>query len=105
MTNRQKKFIYSKSELITMNKKGVSPFLAAIMLVLMSIVIAGIVSNFVNTVSTQRAGTIKNITESKLSCQDVSLYIRDVTFDCSGNCFTGAPYNINATLVNSGSRG
>ncbi len=84
-------------------RKGVSPLLASVLLVMISIVIATMVSSFVTNMSSERTKRVQNLTQARLACQYASLYVTNVTYDCNSDCFTGSPYRINATLQNSGS--
>ncbi len=83
--------------------KGVHPFIAATMLILVTVVLATIVSGFVVNVSSERSKAILNTTQTKLSCQYAGLLVTNVTYDCNSGCFTGSPYRINATIENTGS--
>lgn len=83
--------------------KGVHPFISATILILVTVVIATIVSSWTVNVTSDRAKTIINATQTKLNCQYAGFLVRNVTYDCSGACFTGSPYRINATIDNTGS--
>ncbi len=85
------------------SNKGVSPLLATVILVMITVVISTMVSGFITGVSEERSKRIQNLTQARLACQYASLYVTNVTYDCNNNCFTGSPYRINATLQNSGS--
>lgn len=83
--------------------KGVHPFIAATILVLVTVVIATLVSSWTVNVSSERAKTIINATQTKLNCQYAGLLVKNVTYDCNSACFTGSPYRINASIDNTGS--
>ncbi len=86
-----------------MGRKGVSPLLATVILVLITVVISTMVSGFITSVSSERSKRVQNLTQARLACQYASLYVTNVTYDCNNDCFTGSPYRINATLQNPGS--
>ncbi len=82
--------------------KGLGSFISAVLLVVVALAIAVMVSSWLTAMSEERATKLKNFTQEKLNCQYASLYIRNVTYDCNNNCFTGSPYKINATIENTG---
>ena len=83
--------------------KGVHAFIAATLLILVTVIIATMVSSWVVNVSSDRTKTIVNATQSKLNCQFAGFFVKDVTYDCNSACFTGSPYRINASIENTGS--
>ncbi|MBI2076728.1 MAG: laminin G domain-containing protein [Candidatus Aenigmarchaeota archaeon] len=83
--------------------KGVHPFIAATILILVTVVLATLVSSFVVNVSSERSKVILNATQTKLSCQYAGLLVTNVTYNCNSACFTGSPYTVNATIENTGS--
>jgi len=85
------------------SRKGISPFIAATLLIAIGVVTAVIVSSWVIQISSESTSTIVNRTQQQLACQYASMYVSNVTWDCNTNCFTGVPYKINATIENTGS--
>ncbi len=83
--------------------KGVHAFISATLLILVTVLIATIISSWTVNISSERAKTIINATQSKLNCQYAGLLVRNVTYDCNSACFTGSPYAINASIENTGS--
>ena len=83
--------------------KGMSPLLSGTIFVLITVVIAALVSGWLTTLTQERAQDVQNTTAQRLRCQYADLFIDEVRFSCNGNCFTGVPYSFNATIKNSGS--
>ncbi|MBI2972048.1 MAG: LamG domain-containing protein [Candidatus Aenigmarchaeota archaeon] len=88
-----------------MKRKGDSTLITAILLILVSIIVASMVSSWISATSAERARTVANATYSKLACQQAGIFVTNVSFDCSGSCFSGVPYSINATIENTGTAG
>lgn len=83
--------------------KGVDPILAGVLMILLSIVIAVMISGWLSTTTQQTGTTIKNQTKEQLNCNFANFYIRNVTYNCSDNCSAGVSHNLTIELVNSGS--
>lgn len=84
--------------------KGISHFLSAALLVMMVVVISTIVAGWVNTLSRSQTATIRNTTTEQLNCQFADLYIRNATYNCSGNCSSGNNHNVTVSVTNNGKR-
>ncbi len=97
------KVLRYRKESRTPSSKGVHAFIAATILILVTVVIATMVSSWTVNVSSDRANTILNATRTKLNCQYAGFLVTNVTYDCSNECFGGSPYKINATIENTGS--
>ncbi len=86
------------------SKKGISNFLSAALLVLMVVVISTIVSGWLATLSREETGRIRNTTSEQLGCQFADLYIKNATYNCSGNCTAGNNHNITVAVSNNGKK-
>jgi hypothetical protein len=82
--------------------KGVSPLVAAVMLIAISVVLSVTVSSWLSTYSADASKTIRNTTNTQLQCQFANIRIKSANFDCNSTCFTGVPYRINTTVENTG---
>lgn len=89
---------------IKKREKGISHFLSAALLVLMVVVISTIVSGWLDTLTRSQTATIRNTTTEQLGCQLADLYIKNATFNCSGNCTAGNNHNVTVTITNSGKK-
>ncbi|MBI2972045.1 MAG: laminin G domain-containing protein [Candidatus Aenigmarchaeota archaeon] len=85
--------------------KGVSSAITAIVLVMLTVIVMGIISSWITATSAERTRSAVNFSQSKFACQRAEMYVSNVSFDCGGSCFTGVPYSINATIENSGTAG
>jgi flagellin-like protein len=85
-----------------MRSKGVSPLVAAVMLIAMSVVLSVMVSSWISTYGAETSKTLRNTTQSQLQCQFANIRVKSAVFDCSSSCMTGVPYKINATVENTG---
>ena len=85
------------------SKRGISAYLAAVLLVLFTVVISTMVGAWLSSLSEKEAGEIRNTTKTKLSCQYAYLSISSALFNCSGNCAAGTSHNLTLQLRNSGS--
>jgi hypothetical protein len=83
--------------------KGMSPLIGGIFLVLATIGISILVAQWFDDFSTSEKNFLINKTRTQLACDNVGIYIRNITFECASGCFTGVPYKINATVENIGS--
>ncbi|MBI4019492.1 MAG: LamG domain-containing protein [Candidatus Aenigmarchaeota archaeon] len=84
--------------------KGADPLIVSIMLIGITVVAAGIISGWSSNFYQTQGQELKNQTESKLSCQLASFYVRNISISCNNNCFTGSPYRVNASIENTGDR-
>ncbi|HLD38759.1 MAG TPA: archaellin/type IV pilin N-terminal domain-containing protein [archaeon] len=84
--------------------KGVSSMIAAVLLVLITIVASVFLSGWLTSTSSAQAERIKNNTNTQLQCQFADMYIKNVTYSCGGNCTTGTQHTTTVTLVNSGKK-
>jgi len=82
--------------------KGISQFLAATLIILITVGVSIIVANFIISTAQERSSTVANVTKQRLQCQFADLFIKNVTFDCNSNCFVGVPHRVNATIENIG---
>jgi len=62
--------------------KGVSSLLAAVLLVLITIVASVFLSGWLSTTSSTQAERIRNNTNTQLQCQFADMYIKNVTYSC-----------------------
>src|SRR3989338_2343251 len=84
--------------------KGVSSMIAAVLLVLITIVASVFLSGWLTSTSSAQAERIKNNTNTQLQCQFADMYIKNVTYSCGGNFTTGTQHTTTVTLVNSGKK-
>lgn len=84
--------------------KGISPLIAAVFLVIITVVSSIFLSGWLSTTSTFQAGKIRNNTLTQLQCQYADLYIKNATYDCGLNCTTGTQHAASITVVNSGKK-
>ena len=84
--------------------KGVSSLLAAVLLVLITIVASVFLSGWLSTTSSTQAERIRNNTNTRLQCQFADMYIKNVTYSCGGNCTTGTQHTTTVNIVNSGKK-
>lgn len=82
--------------------KGISPLIAAVMLVAMAVVLSVMVSSWLTTYSAEASNIVRNTTQTQLQCQFANLRIKSANYNCSSSCMTGVPYRLNATVENSG---
>ena len=78
--------------------------IAAVLLVLITIVASVFLSGWLSSTSSTQAERIKNNTNTQLQCQYADMYIKNVTYSCGGNCTTGTQHTTTVTLVNSGKK-
>ncbi|GEM_PF-5311396 len=95
---------YKQAMKTSASKKGVSNFLSAALLVLMVVVISTIVSGWLNTLSREETNKIRNTTSEQLGCQFADLFIKNATYNCSGNCAAGTNHNITVAVSNNGKK-
>ncbi|MBS3051488.1 MAG: hypothetical protein J4400_05055 [Candidatus Aenigmarchaeota archaeon] len=84
--------------------KGISPLIAAVFLVIITVVASIFLSSWLSTTSTLQAGKIRNNTLTQLQCQYADIFIKNATYDCGLNCTTGTQHTTTLTVVNSGKR-
>jgi lipopolysaccharide export LptBFGC system permease protein LptF len=82
--------------------KGINELITFAVLVSMAVTIAMIVSGWLIPFSREQTGTIENQTREKLACQDASLYIKNVTYNCSSDCSVNTIRNLTIEVKNSG---
>jgi len=83
--------------------KGVHQLITFAILIAMTATIAIIVSGWLIPFLREQTGTIENQTKEKLDCQYASLYIKNVTYNCSDDCSVNATRNLTVEVENSGS--
>lgn len=86
------------------SSKGISPLIAAVFLVIITVVGSILLSGWLSTTSTTQAGAIRNSTIVKLQCQYADIYIKNATYNCGLNCTTGTQHTTTLTVVNSGKK-
>ena len=79
-----------------MNRKGISPIIASVLLLAVSISVVGIFSGWAPQLAQQVVGETENSTLSTLNCNDAGLEIRSAFYNDSANDTT-------VTMRNSGS--
>ena len=84
--------------------KGISPLIAAVFLVLITVVTSIFISGWLSTTTSTQAKQIRNNTNTQLQCQYADLYIKNATYNCGGNCTTGTQHTTTVTVVNSGQK-
>lgn len=84
--------------------KGVSPLIAAVLLVMITVAVSLLLSGWLSSTSSDEASRIKNQTITQLQCQYADIYIKNATYDCGGNCTTGTQHTLTVTIVNSGKK-
>src|SRR3989338_4333065 len=84
--------------------KGVSAMIAAVLLVMITIVTSMLVAGWLSSTTETQARTIRNNTNTQLQCQFADLYIKNATYNCGGNCTTGTQHTTTVTVVNSGKK-
>lgn len=84
--------------------KGISPLIAAVLLVVITVVASIFLSGWLSTTTSFQSRTIRNNTIAQLQCQYADLYIKNATYDCGLNCTTGTQHTTTVTVVNSGKR-
>lgn len=82
--------------------KGVSPLVAAVILIAISVSLSVVVSNWLSTYGAEASKQVRNTTQTQLQCQFANIRIKSAVYDCSSSCMTGVPYKMNATIENSG---
>jgi hypothetical protein len=82
--------------------KGIDQMLSAVMMIMLTIAIAVIVSGWLTAQSHDTGTQIRNQTKEKLSCTYAHLYIKNVTYNCAGDCTSGNNHNLTIVLVNDG---
>ena len=83
-------------------KKGISPLIEALLLVVMSVSLSVVILGWLPSVSTERAITIKNVTSDQLKCSFADLFIKSASYDCLNDCSSGIVHNLTVTVSNSG---
>jgi FlaG/FlaF family flagellin (archaellin) len=83
-------------------KKGISPLVEGVFLVLIGLVAAAILAMWLPGMVTDTSNTIKNTSKTQLQCSFGNLYIKSATYDCLNNCSAGKNHNLTVKLVNSG---
>ena len=84
--------------------KGISPLIAAVFLVVITVVASTLISGWLSTLTRTQTQTIQNNTQTRLQCQYADLYIKNVTYTCNNNCTTGTLHTTTVTVVNSGKK-
>lgn len=84
--------------------KGVSPLIAAVLLVAITVGISTLLSSWLSTTSSDTAAKLRNNTNVQLQCQYADVYVKNATYNCSSNCTTGTQHTAAITVVNSGKK-
>ena len=84
--------------------KGISPLIAAVFLVIITVVGSIMLSGWLSTTSTFQANVIRNNSIAQLQCQYTDMFIKNATYNCGLNCTTGTQHTTTLTVVNSGKR-
>jgi flagellin-like protein len=84
--------------------KGVSPLIAAVMLIVITVAASILISGWLSTTTTAEAEKIRNQTNVQLQCQYADIYIKNATYDCDLNCTEGTQHSLTVTVVNSGKK-
>ena len=87
--------------MITM-KKGLSPLIEALLLVVMSISLSVIIAAWLPSISTEKTSTIAAGASEDLKCQSGHIYIKSASYNCSNNCAAGTAHTATVNIVNSG---
>ena len=82
--------------------KGITIIVEALLLVVIAIALSLVIGNWVYSVSTEKASTIKNTTSQQLKCEFGNLFIKSASYDCSKDCSVGKIHNLTLNVVNSG---
>lgn len=83
-------------------KKGVSPLIEALMLVVMGVGLSAIVIGWLPALSTERTASVKNLTNEQLRCEFSNIFIKSATYNCSSNCAAGTTHTVTLSVKNSG---
>ncbi len=84
--------------------KGVSPLIASVLLVVITVVAAIFISGWLSTITTSQTKVIRNNTQTQLQCQYADLYIKNANYTCNNNCTGGTLHITTLTAVNSGKK-
>lgn len=84
--------------------KGISPLIAAVLLVAITVGISTLLASWLSTTSSDTATKLRNNTNVQLQCQYADMYVKNATYNCDGNCTTGTQHTTTITVVNSGKK-
>ncbi|HLC76956.1 MAG TPA: hypothetical protein VJH04_02010 [archaeon] len=84
--------------------KGISPLIASVMLIVITVAVSTLLSGWLSTTTTSQTRNIQNTTQTHLQCQYADLYIKNATYTCNNNCTTGTQHTTSITVVNSGKK-
>lgn len=84
--------------------KGISPLIAAVLLVAITVGISTLLASWLSTTSSDTATKLRNNTNVQLQCQYADIYVKNATYNCGGNCTTGTQHTSEITVVNSGKK-
>ncbi len=82
--------------------KGINQIVSFTILIAVAVSVALIIQSWLMPFSTEQTGTLENQTKEQLACQYASVYIRNVTYNCSSDCSTAAARNLTVYIENSG---
>jgi hypothetical protein len=82
--------------------KGLNQIVSFTILIAVAVSVALIVQSWLMPFSNEQTSTLENQTKEKLACQYASVYIRNVTYNCSSDCSAAATRNITVEIENSG---
>ena len=86
------------------SSKGISPLIAAVFLVIMTVVASTLLSGWLSSTASFQSSQIRNNTVTQLQCQYADIYIKNATYNCGLNCTTGTQHTTTVTVVNSGKK-
>jgi len=81
------------------NQKGISPFVAAILLIALTVAVGGLLAVWFSTLTSSQTQTVSSSSEQLAKCASSSLTINEVRYDSSG-----ASKLVNVTLSSGGSQ-
>jgi hypothetical protein len=82
--------------------KGIHQLVAFTILIAVVIIVSLLIHSWLIPFSREQTGTVENQTKEKLACQYASVYIKNVTYNCSSDCSVDAIRNLTIEIENSG---
>jgi flagellin-like protein len=79
--------------------KGISPFISTILLIAITVAVAGMIGLWITTLTHTQTGIVGNKTEEDIDCRYAGIKIDDSTIQCN---FAGSSDQLNFTLENTG---
>ncbi len=84
--------------------KGISPLIASVLLISITVVTSIFLSGWLSTITTSQTKVIQNTTQTRLQCQYADLYVKNANYTCNNNCTAGTLHTTTLTVVNSGKK-